>query len=58
MDPEVRDLLLCPRCRGELIEQPQGLACPSCRLLYPVVRGVAWMIRERAKKWASPEGSG
>jgi len=56
-DPRVRSLLVCPVCRGELTDRADGLACPSCALLYPVNEGVPWMLPERAKALPSEEGA-
>jgi SAM-dependent methyltransferase len=33
--PEIRRLLRCPACRGELTGAGPGFACPACRLDYP-----------------------
>ena len=53
LDPELRALLVCPACRGELVDVEQGLCCLTCRLSYPVIDGVPYMVRECAKKRAS-----
>jgi uncharacterized protein YbaR (Trm112 family) len=37
---QVRELLVCPSCRGELLETPEGLVCPLCRRTYAVREGV------------------
>jgi uncharacterized protein YbaR (Trm112 family) len=42
-------LLVCPRCRGELAARDAGLVCGACRLLYPIVDGVPWMLEELAR---------
>jgi uncharacterized protein YbaR (Trm112 family) len=36
-------VLVCPTCRGELIRVERGLGCAACRVVYPLVDGVAWM---------------
>jgi uncharacterized protein len=48
-DTRVRDLLVCPVCRSELIDRSEGLACNTCSLVYPVMNGVPWMLPERAR---------
>jgi len=53
-DPRVRPLLVCPVCEGELLDRADGLACPVCRKLYPVVDGVPWMLPERATALPDP----
>lgn len=45
----MRGLLVCPRCRGELVDHPDGLLCEADGLLYPVVDGIPWMLEERAR---------
>jgi uncharacterized protein YbaR (Trm112 family) len=49
--PLVRAVVVCPACRSDLIDAPEGLACEACALLYPVVDGVPWLIAERARRW-------
>src|ERR1700680_2367485 len=39
-------LLCCPACRGSLVKQENGYACPSCRRLFPEVRGVLRFVDE------------
>lgn len=48
IDPEVRALLVCPACRGELSDVPAGLHCGACALVYPVEEGVPYLVRECA----------
>lgn len=48
LDPELRALLVCPRCRGELLDVPRGLLCRADEVVYPVVEGVPHLIEERA----------
>ena len=50
IDAELRSILVCPACRGELEDRPSGLACVTCSLLYPVVNDVPYMIRAEAKR--------
>lgn len=49
LDPFVRSMLVCPRCRGELVDVDGGLCCEVDGLIYPIVEGVPWMIEERAR---------
>ena len=50
LNAKIASLLVCPKCRGELIRKEKGLACGSCELVYPVSDGVAVMLTSRAKK--------
>jgi hypothetical protein len=47
--PDLLAILRCPRCRGELVEQPNALDCPSCRLRYAVEGGVPDLLVEDAR---------
>lgn len=49
LDPEVRALLVCPRCRGDLLDVPGGLLCPADRVVYPIEDGVPLMVAEHAR---------
>jgi uncharacterized protein YbaR (Trm112 family) len=50
LDPELRALLVCPVCRGELTDVADGLRCPHDRLVYPIVDGIPWMVPEHARR--------
>jgi hypothetical protein len=50
LNAKIASLLVCPKCRGELVRKEKGLACGSCGLIYPVNDGVAIMLTSRAKK--------
>ncbi len=53
LDAELRGLLVCPACRGELEDRPAGLGCPACSLLYPVVDDIPQLIAEEARPYPS-----
>ncbi|MBR3880957.1 MAG: Trm112 family protein [Mailhella sp.] len=45
------DILLCPRCRQNLLTvlDPQtGVICPRCRLIYPVLDDVPILAEDAA----------
>ncbi len=46
MKPRLRELLACPRCRGELADVPAGLRCAGCGAAYPVREGVPILLPE------------
>lgn len=48
--PEVRSLVVCPVCGGELEDGEGGLLCPSCQKVYPVLEGVPVLLPARARK--------
>ena len=50
LPPQLLDLLVCPKCRGELeyrAAEP-SLICPACRLKYPVRDGIPIMLIDEA----------
>lgn len=49
LDPELRALLVCPRCRGELRDAPDALDCETCRVSWPVVDDVPYLVDECAR---------
>jgi len=52
---ELTQLLVCPRCRGDLQHTPRGLLCRADGLLFPVVDGVPWVVEERAQRWTEAD---
>jgi uncharacterized protein YbaR (Trm112 family) len=51
MDPELLQILACPRCRGELAESEDGtfLRCARCEVRYPVEDGIPILLADRAE---------
>lgn len=47
---ELVNILACPDCKGELTVLPaeDGLACPKCRVIYPVRDDIPIMLVEQA----------
>ncbi len=47
---ELVNILACPGCKGELTVLPaeDGLACPKCRVIYPVRDDIPIMLVEQA----------
>jgi uncharacterized protein len=54
LDAELRSILVCPACRGELDDVVEGLCCPTCALLYPVVDNIPNLLAEEAKPYPPP----
>uniref|UniRef100_A0A7C3LVU1 UPF0434 protein ENX03_07400 n=1 Tax=Leptospirillum ferriphilum TaxID=178606 RepID=A0A7C3LVU1_9BACT len=50
LDPFLLSVLVCPKCKGDLspVQNPEGLACSVCRLLYPVKEDIPVMLIEEA----------
>ena len=55
IDPELLEILVCPKCKSELYVKragdgaEQSLDCPACRLSYPVEDGIPVMLVEEAR---------
>lgn len=52
IDPELLDILVCPKCKGtlEYREEPtEALRCDACRLVYAVDDGIPIMLIDEAK---------
>ncbi len=52
LSPELLEILVCPKCKGDLSDQPEKavLFCHACSLPYPVEEGIPWMMEEEALK--------
>jgi uncharacterized protein YbaR (Trm112 family) len=48
LDAELREHLRCPVTGGPLRDVPRGLYSPQADLLFPVVDGVPYLVRECA----------
>ncbi|MEW5725422.1 MAG: Trm112 family protein [Thermodesulfobacteriota bacterium] len=48
---ELLELLVCPKCKGELELTPEedGLICHACRLLYEIKDDIPRMLIDEAK---------
>ena len=55
IDPELLQILVCPKCKGELTVRPDAdgaeafLECAACALAYPVEDGIPVMLIDEAK---------
>ena len=54
---EMRELLVCPQCRGALRDASLNgapvLVCAACAKAYPVEDGIPVLLAERASQWHS-----
>ncbi|GAC1481255.1 MAG: Trm112 family protein [Gemmatimonadaceae bacterium] len=48
--PQLRALLVCPKCKGDLTyhEQEAALDCPVCKLRYPIRDDIPIMLIDDA----------
>jgi uncharacterized protein len=51
LDPQLLEILVCPRCKGELSyrEAESALDCPACRLRYEIRDGIPILLIDEAK---------
>jgi uncharacterized protein YbaR (Trm112 family) len=62
LSEELKGLLVCPKCRGDLEfrEEQAAIRCLSCRLSYPIVDDIPVLLVDQAKPLsdgtARPEG--
>lgn len=51
LDPQLLEILVCPRCRGDLVlvEDPPSLVCERCRLRYEVRDGIPILLVDEAE---------
>jgi len=55
LSPELLEILVCPRCKGELehaTEPEETLVCRACRLVYAVEDDIPIMLIDEAKPLA------
>lgn len=50
LDPQLLEILVCPRCRGELVyhEAPPSLVCERDRLRFEVRDGIPILLVDEA----------
>ena len=53
MDKELLDILVCPKCKGELdySEEEQKLTCMPCKLKYDIKNGIPVMLIDEASQF-------
>lgn len=52
LDPELRAILVCPQCKGELSYETtpvERLVCAACRLAYAVEDDIPVLLIDEAK---------
>ena len=49
------EVFVCPRCKGALVAAAEVLQCAACRLTYPVVDGIPFLLIDDAVPMASGE---
>ena len=49
IQPDLLEIVRCPKCLGRVTERGDGLACEKCRLVFPVVDDIPNFLLEEAK---------
>ena len=52
IDEELRAILACPACKGDLIFEETRIICERCRKAYPIRDGIPVMLIDEAEAWA------
>lgn len=50
MDKKLLEILVCPACKGKLINTKNELICRFDRLAYPIRDGIPVMLENEARK--------
>lgn len=50
IDEELRSILVCPICKGDLNDRNEGLLCKKCEVIFPVIEDVPYLIVEEVIK--------
>jgi hypothetical protein len=56
IDEELRAILACPACKGDLLFEETQIICPACRKAYPIRDGIPVMLIGEAADWTPPPG--
>ena len=51
IDDELRAILVCPACKGDLVFEETRIICRACRKAYPIREGIPVMLVNEAEAW-------
>ncbi len=54
IDEELKAILVCPACKGDLLFEETRIICPACKKAYPIRDGIPVMLLNEAEPWAPP----
>ena len=57
IDDELKAILVCPKCKGDLLFEETRTVCPACRKAYPIRDDIPVMLISEAADWTPPAGS-
>jgi uncharacterized protein len=52
IDDELKAILVCPACKGELIFEETRIICRACRKAYPIRDDIPVMLIDEAQPWS------
>jgi len=52
IDEELKSILVCPSCKGDLQFEEARIICRACRRAYPIRDGIPVMLVNEAEPWA------
>lgn len=58
IDEELKAILACPACKGDLLFEETRIICPACRKAYPIKDGIPVMLIGEAEDVEPPAGPG
>jgi uncharacterized protein YbaR (Trm112 family) len=58
IDDELKAILACPACKGDLLFEEARIICPKCRKAYPIRDDIPVMLIAEAENWTPPAGGG
>ncbi len=56
IDEELKAILACPACKGDLLFEETRIICPACKKAYPIRDGIPVMLISEAEEWTPPQG--
>ena len=52
IDDELKAILVCPACKGDLLFEETRIICRACRKSYPIRDGIPVMLITEAEPWS------
>ena len=52
IDEELKAILVCPACKGDLIFEETRIICAACGKAYPIRDGIPVMLIDEAQPWS------
>jgi uncharacterized protein len=52
IDEELKAILACPACKGDLLFEETRIICPACRKAYPIRDDIPVMLISEAQPWS------